>query len=73
MRYESPRHRTVRIITEMYPPTVVNGILQDHPDGIDHFQIGIETTLWPRKSTKTTISDMTKCLSNTSDLPDFNR
>ena len=46
IRYESLDHRTVRIITEMHPLTVVNGILQDHPDGIDHFQIGVETTLY---------------------------
>ncbi|MDE6445641.1 MAG: hypothetical protein K2L06_02115 [Alistipes sp.] len=46
IRYESIDHRTVRIITEMHPLTVVNGILQDHPDGIEHFQIGLETTLY---------------------------
>ena len=46
IRYESIDHRSVRIITPMHPLTVVSGILADHPDGIDHFQIGTSMTLY---------------------------
>lgn len=46
IRYESIDHRTIRIITPMHPLTLVNGILTDHPDGIDQFRIGVSATLY---------------------------